>query len=126
MRYGIRGNRRLLVMLHGTAFSASSGAAAHLTSSLAAHLLFRAQMEQRYTDAIEPRYGRLPCPVTILFPEGDQWIPIARGRTLAARIAEVRFYAMRLAGHLVQEDAPGAIVAAFAAQYGSQRERSGA
>jgi pimeloyl-ACP methyl ester carboxylesterase len=72
------------------------------------------------------RRGRIRCPVTILFGEEDQWIPIARGRTLAARIAEVRFYAMPQAGHLVQEDAPGAIVAAFAAQYGSQRERSGA
>lgn len=70
-----------------------------------------AQMDQRYTDEVEPRYGAIRCPVQILWGEQDQWIPIAQGRALAARIPGARFHAVPDAGHLMQEDAPEAIVA---------------
>jgi pimeloyl-ACP methyl ester carboxylesterase len=72
-----------------------------------------AQMDQRYTDEIESRYGEIRCPVTILWGEKDTWIPIERGRTLARRIPSATFRAIPGAGHLMQEDAPEAIVAAL-------------
>ncbi|MGF6998149.1 pimeloyl-ACP methyl ester carboxylesterase [Paraburkholderia sp. GAS32] len=71
-----------------------------------------AQMDQRYTDAVETRYPQMRCPTQILWGEDDQWIPLERGRQLAAVIPEARFQAVPKAGHLVQEDAPEAIVAA--------------
>jgi pimeloyl-ACP methyl ester carboxylesterase len=72
-----------------------------------------AQMDQRYTDEIEGRYGEIDCPILILWGEQDSWIPIERGRTLASRIPNATFRAVQDAGHLVQEDAPEAIVAAL-------------
>lgn len=70
-----------------------------------------AQMDQRYTDEIESRYGEIRCPVTILWGEKDAWIPIERGRSFAARIPNATFRAIPGAGHLMQEDAPEANVA---------------
>ena len=72
-----------------------------------------AQMDQRYTDEVEPRYGSLRCPVQILWGEEDAWIPIERGSHLARLIPGALFRPVPLAGHLVQEDAPEAIVAAL-------------
>jgi pimeloyl-ACP methyl ester carboxylesterase len=43
----------------------------------------------------------------------DQWIPIERGRALPQIIAGAQFHPIPNAGHLVQEDAPEAIVAAL-------------
>jgi hypothetical protein len=45
-----------------------------------------AQMDQRFTDEIEHRYAPLDCPVTLLWGEEDQWIPISRGHALAAKL----------------------------------------
>jgi pimeloyl-ACP methyl ester carboxylesterase len=70
-----------------------------------------AQMHDRYTDEIEHRYGEMRCPVTILWGEHDAWIPLERGRTLAGRIRSAGFRSIPWAGHLVQQDAPEAIVA---------------
>jgi pimeloyl-ACP methyl ester carboxylesterase len=72
-----------------------------------------AQMDRRYTDEIESRYGELRCPVMILWGEEDRWIPVERGRELAARIPNATLRGVPAAGHLVQEDAPEAIVAAL-------------
>lgn len=72
-----------------------------------------AQMDRRYTDEIESRYGELRCPVMILWGEEDGWIPVERGRELAARIPNATLRCVPGAGHLVQEDAPEAIVAAL-------------
>lgn len=68
------------------------------------------QMDQRYTDAVEPRYGELRCPVSILWGEEDQWIPIDRGVALSTMIPGARFTRVSGSGHLMQEDAPEAIV----------------
>ncbi len=78
-----------------------------------------AQMDQRYTDEVEGRYGEIRCPVTILWGESDQWIPIDQGRALAARIPKAIFHPVPNSGHLMQEDAPEAIVAALLAVVGS-------
>jgi pimeloyl-ACP methyl ester carboxylesterase len=37
-----------------------------------------AQMDQRYTDELESRYGEIHCTVRILWGEEDSWIPVAR------------------------------------------------
>jgi pimeloyl-ACP methyl ester carboxylesterase len=70
-----------------------------------------AQMEQRYTDEIEPLYSTLRCPVSLLWGSDDEWIPIAQGRKLAGLIPGCRFSEVPDAGHLMQEDAPEAILA---------------
>jgi pimeloyl-ACP methyl ester carboxylesterase len=70
-----------------------------------------AQMSMRFTDEIETRLGEIRCPVTILWGRDDGWIPLERGRELARRIPHARFRVVPEAGHLVQEDAPEAIVA---------------
>lgn len=72
-----------------------------------------AQMDQRYTDEIEGRYGEIRCPVRILWGAEDRWIPVERGHELATRIAGSRLHIVPDAGHLIQEDAPEAIVAAL-------------
>ncbi|WP_448124102.1 alpha/beta fold hydrolase [Pseudomonas veronii] len=72
-----------------------------------------AQMDQRYTDAIEQRLAEIRCPVTLLWGEEDQWLAVAQGDALASRLAEPICIRVPHAGHLVQEDAPEAIVAAL-------------
>jgi pimeloyl-ACP methyl ester carboxylesterase len=69
-----------------------------------------AQMDQRYTDEVQPHYGKLRCPVSILWGDEDQWIPVDRGPELAAMIPGARFARVSGSGHLMQEDAPEAIV----------------
>jgi pimeloyl-ACP methyl ester carboxylesterase len=49
----------------------------------------------------------------ILWGEEDTWIPVERGRELASRIPGATLRCVQGAGHLVQEDAPDAIVAAL-------------
>lgn len=71
-----------------------------------------AQMSDRYTDEIENRFGEIRCPVNILWGEKDQWIPCDRGHSLAKRIPGASLQMIPYASHLVQEDAPEAIVAA--------------
>ncbi|AET94183.1 alpha/beta hydrolase fold protein (plasmid) [Burkholderia sp. YI23] len=70
-----------------------------------------AQMDQRYTDEVQSRYGELKCPISILWGEEDAWIPVERGVELASRMAGARFTRVPTSGHLMQEDAPEAIVA---------------
>lgn len=72
-----------------------------------------AQMDQRYTDEVESLYPGIRCPVQILWGEDDQWIPIERGRALQQMIPGAQFLPVPHAGHLVQEDAPEAVVAAL-------------
>ena len=69
-----------------------------------------AQMDQRYTDEVEPRYSQIRCPVSILWGQADAWIPVERGRMLADRIPQAHFRVVPNAGHLMQEDAPEAII----------------
>lgn len=72
-----------------------------------------AQMDQRFTDEVQSRYASIRCPVSILWGEDDEWIPVARGEELAAAIPGARFTRVPASGHLMQEDAPEAIVAAL-------------
>jgi pimeloyl-ACP methyl ester carboxylesterase len=75
-----------------------------------------AQMDQRHTDEVEVLYRPLDCRVTVLWGERDDWIPIAKGEALASLISAQPLTRISEAGHLVQEDAPEAIVAAMLAR----------
>lgn len=72
-----------------------------------------AQMDVKYTNEIEPLYGALDFPAQILWGEEDRWISIAAGEALAAVMTPGRLLRVPGAGHLVQDDAPEAIVAAI-------------
>lgn len=71
-----------------------------------------AQMDQKFTDEVQGLYGRMDCPVTVLWGEKDEWIPFETGTALAALIADHACVPVPNSGHLVQEDRPEAIVAA--------------
>ena len=71
-----------------------------------------AQMDLRYTDEVQESYGTLRCPVQVLWGEEDQWIPLEQGREFADLLPNARFLAVPGSGHLMQEDAPEAIIAA--------------
>ena len=72
-----------------------------------------AQMDQKYTDEIARLLGEVRCPTLILWGAEDRWIPIARGQQLQRTVPGARLRAIADAGHLVQADAPEAIVAAL-------------
>lgn len=65
-----------------------------------------AQADERYTAEIEPRFGDLRCPTTLLWGTRDPWIPLDRGRQLAALVEPQAFVELPGLGHLPQlEDA---------------------
>ncbi len=69
------------------------------------------QFDQRFTDEIEGRYGEVRCPTLILWGEEDRWLPIEQGRRLSTLIPAARFRPVPGSGHLMQEDAPEAMLA---------------
>lgn len=70
-----------------------------------------AQMDMAYTDEVEPLYPGVRCSVRLIWGEEDAWIPIATGERLADVLPGCRLVRVPGAGHLVQEDAPEAILA---------------
>jgi pimeloyl-ACP methyl ester carboxylesterase len=70
-----------------------------------------AQADQAHTDEIQDLYGEIGIPVLVCWGEDDGWIPLAKGRELAARIPGARFEPITSAGHLVQEDNPAELTA---------------
>ncbi len=70
-----------------------------------------AQMDLKFTDEVQGRYGEIRCPVMLLWGARDEWIPVARGRELAVMLG-TSLTEIPGAGHLMQEDAPAAVVAA--------------
>lgn len=71
-----------------------------------------AQMDLVYTDEVQDQYGAIRCPVKLLWGTEDAWIPLDRGRELAAMIPGCELTEIPGSGHLMQEDAPEAITAA--------------
>jgi pimeloyl-ACP methyl ester carboxylesterase len=71
-----------------------------------------AQMDQRYTDEVQGRYPTLRCPSRLLWGIEDGWIPVEKGRELASLLPECKLTEIPGCGHLMQEDAPEAIIAA--------------
>ncbi|MEU8732488.1 alpha/beta fold hydrolase [Streptomyces tendae] len=72
-----------------------------------------AQADQRYTDEMQDRYAGIDVPVLVCWGEDDAWIPVAKGRELAALVPGARWEPIAGAGHLVQEDAPAELTAAL-------------
>ena len=72
-----------------------------------------AQMDQAFTDPIEDRLDAVRAPIQVLWGLEDAWIPIQTGRRIAQALG-VDLIEVPGAGHLVQEDAPEAIIAALA------------
>jgi pimeloyl-ACP methyl ester carboxylesterase len=72
-----------------------------------------AQADQRYTDEIQGRYAEIGMPTLVCWGEDDTWIPVAKGRELAAVLPSARWEPIAGAGHLVQEDAPAELTAAL-------------
>jgi len=66
-----------------------------------------------YTDAMQDRYASIDLPVTVCWGEDDTWVPVARGRELAARIPGAQLHVIPGAGHLVHEDRPAELTAAL-------------
>lgn len=71
------------------------------------------QMDQCYTDEIESLLAPMNWPVTILWGEKDEWIPIDQGVKLANKLIGSDLIRVPDSGHLMQEDAPEAIIAAI-------------
>ncbi|MFC7994875.1 alpha/beta fold hydrolase [Streptomyces rochei] len=74
-----------------------------------------AQADQRHTDEIQERYPAIGVPTLVCWGEDDAWIPVAKGRELAAAVPGARWEPFPGAGHLVQEDAPAELTAALLA-----------
>lgn len=70
-----------------------------------------AQMDQRFTDEVQDRYSEVRCPVQILWGADDAWIPVERGRELHGLVPGSELHIVPGSGHLMQEDAPEAIIA---------------
>lgn len=84
-----------------------------------------AQMDQRWTDEVEPRYAEIRCPVTILWGVQDGWIPVSMATRLQEAIPGSEMHLIAEAGHLVQLDAPSEVAArgfAFLAGYGGHTD----
>ena len=72
-----------------------------------------AQMDTAFTDAVAPRYGRFARTVQVMWGVEDTWIPIETGRRFAQMVSDRGLVEVADCGHLMQEDAPEAIVAAM-------------
>jgi pimeloyl-ACP methyl ester carboxylesterase len=66
--------------------------------------------DERDTEEFRDRLGTLEPPALLLWGEADPWIPVERGRELAGLIPGAELHTIAGAGHLVQEDAPGAVL----------------
>lgn len=71
-----------------------------------------AQMDQTYTDEIEPRLSEVRCPVRLLWGLDDLWISPESGRKIAKMLPDCTYSEVENCGHLMQEDAPEAVIAA--------------
>ncbi|OKS88757.1 alpha/beta fold hydrolase [Mucilaginibacter polytrichastri] len=70
-----------------------------------------AQMSDQYIKEIEPGYAHMRCPVSILWGEKDEWIPKTEGEKLHKLISGSSLRLIDNSSHLMQEDAPEAIIA---------------
>lgn len=65
------------------------------------------------TDLLVARLGHVGVPTTVIWGEEDTWIPAEQARRLAAAIPGARLRIIPAAGHLVQVDAPEALLEAI-------------
>lgn len=65
-----------------------------------------AQSDSAHTDAVQPLYAQILCPVLILWGCEDTWIPLERGEALHDMIPGSTLRVIPNAGHLVIEEEP--------------------
>ena len=66
-----------------------------------------AQADERFTAEVEPKFGEIRCPVTIVWGEDDPWIPIERGKALHKLVSGSSFEILNGVGHLPQLEGNG-------------------
>jgi pimeloyl-ACP methyl ester carboxylesterase len=69
--------------------------------------------DQHFTDQLQAAYESIDLPVDIHWGCDDTWVPVDRGRELAARIPGARLQVTPDAGHLIPEDNPTELTAAL-------------
>lgn len=72
----------------------------------AAYYRHVAQLDERYTDEIEPLYGSIHVPTLILWGEEDAWLELLIATRLQGAIPGSRLHTLPRAGHFAPEDAP--------------------
>jgi len=70
-----------------------------------------AQADERYTHELEPHLASISAPTHIIWGEDDTWIPADRARRLQESIPGSTLTVIPEAGHLIQLDAPVALMA---------------
>lgn len=79
----------------------------------AAYYRHVSQLDERYTEEVEPLYGSIVTPTLILWGEEDGWLELSTGERLHEMIPGSILRAIPNAGHFAPEDAPEAIAAAL-------------
>lgn len=74
-----------------------------------------AQADTANIEEVEQRYAPTDFPLHLIWGELDSFIPVERGRRLQGRLGADSFTAISRASHLVQEDAPEAVLGALMA-----------
>lgn len=67
--------------------------------------------DQDYTDSMQEKYASIDIPVLVCWGEDDAWVPVDRGRELAACIPDAELQVIPGAGHLLHEDKPSELTA---------------
>lgn len=75
--------------------------------------------DEVFTAEVEPQYGALRCPTSILWGADDPWIPISRGMALAERVG-VSLTPLPGLGHLPQLEAPDVVLQELFAHFSKQ------
>ncbi|GIT90037.1 oxidoreductase [Jannaschia pagri] len=68
--------------------------------------------DEAFTAEIEPQFGALRCPTSVLWGTDDPWIPLARGQALADRIG-TELQPLDGLGHLPQMEVPEPVARAL-------------
>ena len=68
-----------------------------------------AQADEKYTAEVEPLFGEIRAPTSIIWGAKDPWIPLSRGRALHSRIPNADFTELPEVGHLPQLENPIAL-----------------
>lgn len=69
-----------------------------------------AQADTRHIAEAQERYGKPDFDVHLIWGEGDSFIPVAQGEELQRLLGATSFTTVKNAAHIVQEDAPEALV----------------
>ena len=65
-----------------------------------------AQADEAFTAEVEPMFGQLRCPTSVIWGAEDPWIPVARGEALAAAVNQGPLDLIQNAGHMPQLEQP--------------------